>query len=314
MPTSADVIVIGAGAAGLAAASELGRSGLSVIVLEARDRVGGRMFTQQEPVSGAAIELGAEFIHGLPPEIWEPLQANNISVIEAQGENWCHEKGRLSSCDFFSKVEQILSRMDASAPDESFRSFLDRCCPDSDKDAEQREAKERALGYVVGFNAADPDLVGVHWLVKSMRAEERIEGDRAFRARRGYQDLIDIFLREMSQVDVSLRTGVVVDSIVWSRDRAELTTHEDSGHRMFTAPCVLVTLPLAVLQSAPGETGAVRFSPNLPTSKLGAFTKLEMGKVVRVSLRFRRRFIVASRAAGSRPARTVHRRDRARWS
>ena len=290
MPTSADVIVIGAGASGLAAAGELGRSGLSVIVLEARERVGGRMFTQLDAVSGAAIELGAEFIHGLPPEIWEPLQANNISVIEAQGENWCHEKGRLSPCDFFSKVEQILSRMDASAPDESFRSFLDRCCPDSDKDAEQREAKERALGYVVGFNAADPDLVGVHWLVKSMRAEERIEGDRAFRARRGYQDLIDIFLREMSQADVSLRTGVVVDSIVWSRDRAELTTHEDSGHLMFTAPCVLVTLPLAVLQSAPGETGAVRFSPNLPTSKLGAFTKLEMGKVVRVSLRFRRRF------------------------
>src|SRR3981189_574139 len=180
MPTSADVIVIGAGASGLAAAGELGRSGLSVILLEARDRVGGRMFTQQEPVSGAAIELGAEFIHGLPPEIWEPLQANNIPVIEAQGENWCHEKGRLHPCDFFSKVEKILSRMDADAPDRSFRSFLDRCCPNSDKDAEQREAKERALAYVVGFNAADPDLVGVHWLVKRMRPETSSEVARGF--------------------------------------------------------------------------------------------------------------------------------------
>src|SRR5258705_8800860 len=200
MPNSADVIVVGAGAAGLAAAGELGRSGLSVIVLEARDRVGGRMFTQHDPVSGAAIEMGAEFIHGLPP--WGPLQANSIPVIEAEGENWCHEKGRLFPCNFFSKVEKILSRMDADAPDESFRSFLDRCCPDSDKDAEQREAKERALAYVVGFNAADPDLVGVHWLVKSMGAEERIEGDRAFRSRRGYQDLIAIFLRELADAGV----------------------------------------------------------------------------------------------------------------
>jgi monoamine oxidase len=290
MPNSADVIVVGAGAAGLAAAGELGRSGISVIVLEARDRVGGRMFMQQEPVSGAAIELGAEFIHGLPPEIWAPLQANNIPVIEAEGENWCHEKGRLFPCDFFSKVEKILSRMDAAEPDQSFRSFLDRCCPTSDKDAEQREARERALAYVVGFNAADPDLVGVHWLVKGMRAEERIEGDRAFRSRRGYQDLIDIFLRDLADAGVSLRTGVVVDSIAWSHSRAELTAHEASGQLMFTSPRVLVTLPLAVLQAAPGETGALRFMPDLPASKLAALTKLEMGKVVRVSLRFRRRF------------------------
>jgi monoamine oxidase len=63
---------VGAGAAGLAAAVELGQAGLSVTVLEARDRIGGRIFTQSDPSSGAAIELGAEFIHGLPPEIWQP--------------------------------------------------------------------------------------------------------------------------------------------------------------------------------------------------------------------------------------------------
>ncbi len=59
---------------------------------------------------------------------------------------------------------------------------------------------------------------------------------------------------------------------------------------MFSAPCVLVTLPLAVLQSARGEIGAVGFMPDLPARKRAALTKLEMGKVVRVSLRFRSRF------------------------
>ena len=59
-----DVIVIGAGAAGLAAAAELGRAGLSITILEARDRIGGRMFTQRDPVCHAPIEFGAEFIMG----------------------------------------------------------------------------------------------------------------------------------------------------------------------------------------------------------------------------------------------------------
>src|SRR5580692_10168 len=193
-----DVIVIGAGAAGLAAASELGRAGLSVAILEARDRIGGRMFTLRDPVYQAPIELGAEFIHGLPPEIWQPLQGRNIRVTEVTGEPWCFHEGRLSTCEFFSPVDDILEQMDARSPDESFLSFLKRCCKESKGNPEQRRAEQRALAYVTGFNAADPDRVGVHWLVQGMRAEEKIEGDRAFRAPNGYADLVDIFRKELA--------------------------------------------------------------------------------------------------------------------
>jgi monoamine oxidase len=289
MSTSADVIVVGAGAAGLAAAAELGRAGLRVTLLEARDRIGGRIFTQTDP-SGTAIELGAEFIHGLPPEIWQPLRAANVKVTEGQGESWCHQNGLLSPCGFFSKVEKILERMDAKEPDESFCSFLNRCCPDSKADPKERDAKERALAYVVGFNAADPDMVGVHWLVNSMGAEERIEGDRAFRAEHGYKDLIEIFLQQLTAAGVSVRTGAVVELIDWSSGRAEVTLSETSGNSKLNARRVLITLPLAVLQTAFGETGAVNFTPALFPGKLEALTKLEMGKVLRISLRFRRRF------------------------
>ena len=60
----ADTLVIGAGAAGLAAASELASNGQQVTVLEARQRPGGRILTDSETLSPLPIELGAEFIHG----------------------------------------------------------------------------------------------------------------------------------------------------------------------------------------------------------------------------------------------------------
>jgi monoamine oxidase len=285
-----DVIVIGAGAAGLAAASDLGRGGLSVAILEARERIGGRMFTLRDPAYQAPIELGAEFIHGLPPEIWEPLQARNIRVTEVTGEPWCFHEGRLSTCEFFSQVDDILKQMDARSPDESFLSFLKHCCKQSKGNPEHRRAEERALAYVTGFNAADPDRVGVHWLVQGMQAEEKIAGDRAFRSANGYEDLLQIFREDLSNADVNIQTETVVDSVEWTQGRAEITAHRASEPHKLSTGCVLVTLPLAVLQTAVEAKGAVRFTPELPREKLEALKKLEMGKVMRVTLRFRRRF------------------------
>ena len=82
MPRSADhkVIIIGAGAAGLSAAQRLASAGLSVTILEARDRIGGRIFMHRDPRFPSPIALGAEFIHGLAPEIWEPLQSRKIAI------------------------------------------------------------------------------------------------------------------------------------------------------------------------------------------------------------------------------------------
>lgn len=284
MPKQPDIIVIGAGVAGLAAAIELGNAGLSVLILEARDRVGGRILTQRDPACRYPIELGAEFIHGLAPEIMQPLQDSNVTINEVEGRSWCVEDERICPCDFFDEVDDILKKMNDRLPDESFLAFLDRCC----RGASLR-AKERALGYVTGFNAADPALVGVHWLVAGMRAEEPIQGDRAFRAQGGYSRLLEILQQRLAPT-VSLHTETIVNSIRWKKGDVQIAANTKNGTAHFSAARALITLPLAVLQASPKEVGGVAFDPALPHEKVDALSKLEMGKVTRLVLRFRVRF------------------------
>ncbi len=288
MPKEPDVIVVGAGIAGLTAAAKLGRSGLSVLLLEARDRVGGRIWTQRSPTHDVPIEFGAEFIHGLPPEIWQPLQSANARITEVQGDSWCRD-AQLCPCDFFDPVDHILKKMDDREPDESFLQFLERTVADAD-DSKKRKVKRHALNYVSGFNAADPALVGVHWLVKSMRAEEIIEGHRAFRSLNGYEDLIAIVKAQLDKSTVSLFTRTVVESIDWRLGHAKITTNSSSGTSIFSSARVLLTLPLGVLQASVKGTGGVRFTPSLPKTKNWALDRLEMGKVMRLVLKFRDRF------------------------
>ena len=284
------VVIVGAGVAGLAAAAKLGEAGFSVVVLEARDRIGGRVFTDHDRTTGAPIELGAEFIHGLPAEIWQPLQAQEAEITEVAGQSWCVTSDGLAPCKFFNHVDKILEKMHDSIPDESFASFLNREFPNHAHDPHLEEAKRRAIGYVSGFNAADPDLVGVHWLVQGMRAEEKIEGYRAFRSRNGYEDLISAFQKRTAGHDVKISTSTVVEQIRWRPDQVEVLARNEETSVDLSAKRVLVTLPLAVLKAPAGQIGAVEFIPVLPPEKIASFEKIETGKVVRVVLRFRERF------------------------
>jgi monoamine oxidase len=289
MSTDPAVIVIGAGVAGLAAACQLGRAGIAVHIIEARDRIGGRVLTHFDPGCNCPIEFGAEFIHGKPPETWELLGKAKTEITEVQGDAWCVEDDRLSPCGFWDDIDEILNQMDDSEPDESFAAYLDRCCRSTNTKAKQR-AKQRAEGYVSGFNAADPALVGVHWLVKEMQAEEKIGGSRAFRSGNGYKDLLDVFRQELKTYNIALRTESVVQQVRWSAGNVKIGVRDRRGDSPVEAPRVLVTLPLSMLKAPVGQPGVIQFTPELPRQKKEALDRLEMGKVIRVTLRFRERF------------------------
>jgi len=299
MSSNPAVIVIGAGVSGLAAARQLGRAGVAVRILEARDRIGGRVLTHLDPACECPIEFGAEFIHGKPPEIWELLHQANAEISEVEGDAWCTEEGQLAPCGFWEDVDHILEKMDDQKPDESFADFLEGCCPSLKAETTPR-AKQRAVGYVSGFNAADPALVGVHWLVQGMRAERKIQGDRAFRARHGYKDLLDVFQQELQTGNIAVQLATVVEQLRWNAGSVEVKTRDQNRESTLEVPRVLITVPLSLLKTPVGEPGVIEFVPDLPSRKKIALDRLEMGKVIRVTLRFRERFWESIKPAGAR--------------
>src|SRR5215207_3456434 len=149
----ADVLVLGAGVAGLAAAQELSQAGLRVIVIEARERVGGRIFTQHVPGHPLPIELGAEFIHGRPPESFALVEQAGLLVYAINGDRWLAQDGQLAPSDaLWDQTHQLLTLMAAAGDtDRSFQTFLARF----QNDPAWRDAAAMAVSYVEGFDAAD---------------------------------------------------------------------------------------------------------------------------------------------------------------
>jgi monoamine oxidase len=280
-----DVIVIGAGAAGMAAAACVTRGGLGVLLLEARDQPGGRILTRIDPYTGHSVELGAEFIHGKPPEVWELLAAHPVPVYEGAGDEWCAERGRIRECDFFEEVQALLAKMrECREPDRSFADFLRECGGDASE-----SARRHVLQYVSGFNAADPERISVQSLVRQQEAEDAIEGDRTFRARDGYQALACSLLDDADRGQVEIRTSTVVRRVHWRRGRVEIDAERGGEALRFTSARALMTIPLGVLQAPPGVEGAIEFDPPL-AAKREALSQLAMGEVIRVTLAFAERF------------------------
>ncbi len=151
--SSADVVVIGAGVAGLAAARRLRAEGARVIVLEARSRIGGRLFTAHDRRSPLPIELGAEFLHGGAEEVRKIADEAGLSVVDISGERWYSARGRFSRMDdFWLRLDRILGRADAKrSPDRPLSELF------AEKPGGRRFARDRTLAreFVEGFHAAE---------------------------------------------------------------------------------------------------------------------------------------------------------------
>jgi monoamine oxidase len=277
-----DVVVIGAGVSGLAAARRMAEAGLRVVVLAASDRVGGRILTVRE--GETVVELGAEFVHGRPQVLWDLIAEAGLETYERVGEFMRREDGTLVGGDWDEDDEDgPMERLkDFAGPDCSFLEYLERSGVPLEEWAE-------AVGYVEGFNAADAREASALALGKQQRAEDEIEGDRVWKMKGGY-DGVTSFLRERVVAaggEAVLRARVV--RVEWSamRKGCEESAKNakvfvaDGG--ILEAKACVVTVPLGVLQA-----GAIEFVPPVP-QVMEAAGRMRMGQVCRFTMVFRKR-------------------------
>jgi len=268
-----DVLVIGAGMAGLTAARTLAEAGLQVLVLEAQNRIGGRIWT--EHVANETIELGAEFVHGRPPELWALIEEAGLETYESTGSQACFEDGKLSGCgDEMEKVFEPLEKLeDFQGPDLNFAEYLDR------KKTPPGERRPM-IGYVEGFNAADHREISAASLGFQQKAEDSIQGDRTFHVRGGYDQLPLYLAQRIAEYGGKVLTGEIVTDIDWQPGKATIRT----ATNILTTRQAIVSIPLEALKS-----GKLAITPQ-PNSILHAASRLRMGQARRFTLIFRERF------------------------
>lgn len=311
-----DILIIGAGAAGLSAARQLAKAGKKIKVLEARDRIGGRVYTRRDELT---IELGAEFVHGRHPLMIELLKEFDLPFTDVTERHWYVDEGRIgTSHEFWNKLTALMDLMDEKQPDVSFEQFLNTI-PDTE---ETTRAKSVARLFVEGFHAARVDHIGVRGLIKANKAEDEIDGEHSFRLTGGYGPLMNKLYEDALSSGAEFHLNTVVSQIQWSRDGVEVVCRENNREVTHSAHRAVITLPLGVLQrstSASNEvsTGSgnrvsatygtasdseraglstsrdesnLRFVPPLPNEYQTAINALAMGHAIRIALRFREPF------------------------
>jgi monoamine oxidase len=262
-----EIIIIGAGAAGLLAADALSRAGKKCLILEANNRIGGRIFTVLEK-NRFPVELGAEFIHGRPRVTWDLLKRFRMKAVPVSNVRWRQNgDGFRQDSSSWERLSQTLFQLKSAKKDRSFaEAMAEMKIPPS--------AKKMAENFVRSYHAADIRKISVNDLVFQQKTSGD-EGMRGYRIVEGYGALLGNLAAALPSR--SIRLNQTVWEIRWSREGAEILTQKSR----FKAARVLVTVPLGVLK----YPGALVFRPAL-RAKEAALKKLEMGFAARISLFF----------------------------
>jgi monoamine oxidase len=260
----ADVIVIGAGSAGIGAARELKRLGKRVLLIEARERAGGRVFTDTS--LGQPFEAGAAYIHFAENNPWNALAQE--AGVDPQGgyRLWsgsvAYRDGVPMSAPEGAARWQAMRRVAEIYEDVEDRS--DVSMADAWK-AEPQDVKDAGRIQAQMAAGEDPEWVSVaDWNRLESGGNRLVPG--------GYGTLV-----ARTAGPLEPRYGVRVTSIDWSGQSVKVST--DKGD--LRARKVICTVPVGVLKS-----GSIQFKPGLPTDHVRALDGMRMGALSKVALRF----------------------------
>lgn len=276
------IIVIGAGIAGISAAKKLKDQGFRVIILEGRDRIGGRMWTDNS--LGVPLDLGAAWIHTIEGNpITSLVKEFGIQTTISDIESQWNYKG----------INQLLSKSEERLIGQALESFMERAI----KLKNDTSSQQITLADIAEQIIESEELTGI--TLKGFRATlfSTIESDMA-------DDLANLGIKgfgedsEFTGADVvfpqgytqlvqalssglDIRTKHIVEQISYNDNGVKVSTNLG----VFNGSRVIVTVPLGVL-----KRGSIKFSPELPDAKLEAIEKLGMGALNKLVLQFSQQF------------------------
>ncbi len=231
---------------------------MTVAVIEARNRIGGRCETQRIPGLPVPVELGAEFIHGRPEATVDLLRKAGIPAVDSTRTQLVAWDGRLRSVNVFTQAQRV-ARKEVKGRDISFQAFLAR-------QRLPRLTRTLATMMVQGFDAADPRQASAREIVEEWRGGGI--GASQPRPQGGYGPLLEFLSR-----DLRLQLQTVVRKVRWKPGSVTVEgTFRGEPWRAW-APRAVITLPIGVL-------------PAILKDKREALAKLASGPVVRVAMAF----------------------------
>jgi monoamine oxidase len=278
--TEPDILIIGAGAAGLMAARELARAGRRVLVLEARDRTGGRVHTFTGAGFSGPTEAGAEFLHGEVTLTQELAQAAGVACLDTAGTSYEVRDGQAAAVEsFLEDMPLLLEKLHALPHDLPLAEFLTHYFPEE----AHRVLRDTVTRFAEGYDAADARRAS------SFALRDEWSGGGAEDSPRpvgGYGQLLATLAREVEAAGSTLQLSTIVRHIQWRRGQVEVVCDQN---RRYRAAQLLITVPLGVLQAAADTPGHLAFVPELPELRR-AVTALGFGPVIKIVLEFQTAF------------------------
>jgi len=273
------ILVIGGGIAGLTVAYELSKQGHLVTILEAKQRLGGRIHTLVDNSFSRPVELGAEFVHGDLPHTLSLLKKAGIPYHKINDTMFRLEKGKWKKQEEFTDDwGELMKQMKNLRQDMTLSDFLDKYFASGKYESLRTSVKD----FAGGFDLADVKTASV----KSLFKEWTNEMDNQYRIDGGYKSLVEYLATQSSNSGCVIETDCCVQKIDWQQNRVVVT---DQRGRVFESDKVVIAVPLSVLQADEYNENFIAFAPSISTHQEAA-RNIGFGNVIKLLIEFDNNF------------------------